>query len=391
MKNVDLPFLHEFNYDLISDFPSSEFNDPFKIRQWININYPELSSQDKLWLSQSLSLSKRLKEKRFPFSFWWITQNLFEMATDFRIANFHAQLLKGMSLEVTDLTAGSGFDLSAFLIAGLKVSGYETDPGSFSLLERNLNYYFKDHFQIFKQSLFGNPGKVPEFWFADPMRRSGSGRTFRLDDYSPPFSEIVSMKGKSAGCLVKISPMTNLSDPALNGFKKVIVSLEGECREILLIHGNTEIADGSMWIDGKFFNPENEINQVHPSAEEGKRFIYDPDPAVMKSGHLSFWADKVGLSLPASDSGFPQGFSGSVEPLFNPFLLIDDHSYKIKDIPELARKYSPRRVILKKKNSSVKLEEIEKLLGNKTGKTDPPVYLFITGENEKTVVYVAER
>lgn len=390
MKHTDLSLPNEFNYNLVAESPELNLSDPFKLRQWIDQNFPNLLPSDKLTLSQSITLSKRLKEKHFPFSFWWITKNLFEMATDFRIATFHAQLLKEMSPSVTDLTAGSGFDLVAFLLAGLKVTAHETDPTTALLLERNIHQYFQGQCPVFRQSIFGSTGKIPEYWFADPMRRSGSGRTFRLDDYTPPFSEIVSLKEKSTGCLVKISPMTPLSDPALNGFKKIVISLDGECREILLVHGNPETVDGSLWIDGTLFNPEGDMKQDVSSGREVNTYIFDPDPAVMKSGRLAFWSERVGLRLPSENSGFPHGSSTSVEPLFKPFLLIDEHSYKMKDIPDLSKKYSPRRVILKKKNTSVKLEEVEKLLGNKTGKTDPAVYFFITSENEKTVVYVAE-
>lgn len=365
-------------------------HNPFKLRHWIDHNFPDLPSKDKLWLSQSLSFSSRLPEKYFPYSFWWITKSLFEMATDFRIARFHASILCEMTTSVTDLTAGSGFDLMAFVLSGLKVTAHETDQDTATLLERNLKLYSAEDCLVSREDGFDAQKPAPDFWFADPMRRSAQGRTIHLESYSPKFSEILALKERSSGGLVKISPMTNLSDPALKGFIRIIVSLENECREVLLLHGKSTLNDGTLWIDGKLFDPETQLPLSDETNREARSFIYDPDPAVMKSGQISFWSEKCGLHLPAPDSGFPLGRNSTVEHLFKPFLLIDSLAYKASDISMLYKKYAPRRVVLKKKNSSISLEKIEKELGSQSGRIEPAVYLFITSEHAKTVIYVAE-
>lgn len=390
MNTPDLRSFSGESFFRLLDSPDRPQHDPFKLRQWIDRHFPELQPKDKLWLSQSLFLSNRLSEKHFPYSFWWITQSLFEMATDFRIATFHARILSEMTTSVTDMTAGSGFDLLAFSQSGLTVKAHETDVDTATLLERNLSLYNHLNCSVSRENGFNPLKPAPDFWFADPMRRSGHGRTVQLESYSPRFSEILFLKSKSAGGLVKISPMTNLADPALKDFCKIIVSLENECREVLLLHGKTKVKDGSLWIDGKLVDPESHFTSPAETNRELRSFIYDPDPAVMKSGQLTFWAEKCGLHLPAADSGFPQGSNLSVEHLFKPFFLIESLAYKVSDIPALFKKYFPRRIVLKKKNSSLKIEEVEKELGKQTGRSDPPVYFFITSEKSKTVVYVGE-
>ena len=102
-----------------------------------------------------------------------------------------------------DLGCSIGGDLLAFARAGLTAAGVDLDPVRVAMASANLE-------------ALGLPGAVLvsdattidlsgfAVAFADPARRSGRGRTFRVDDWTPPWSFVRSLLERAA--VVKVAP-----------------------------------------------------------------------------------------------------------------------------------------------------------------------------------------
>ncbi len=200
-----------------------------------------------------------------------------------RLAAFEAKTL-------IDLGCGIGGDLLAGSAAGLTCAGVDLDPVRVAVAEANL------------QAL-GLPGAVAvadatrvdttpfDVAYADPARRSGSGRTFRADDWQPPWSFVERLLARDA--CVKVAPgIPHALVPA--GVEAEWVSDGGEVKEAALWSGRlastarraTVIGDGGLATLTDDDDPGAEVRAVG-------EFLYEPDGAVVRAGLVTAVAHGV--------------------------------------------------------------------------------------------------
>ena len=123
----------------------------------------------------------------------YFTPDGLEQATRLSVASHRAARLKAFGAStVMDLGCGIGGDLVAFARAGLIAAGVDVDPVRVAVATANLE-------------ALGLPGAVGvadalevdiipfDVAFADPARRTGRGRTFSLDTWTPPWSFVESL------------------------------------------------------------------------------------------------------------------------------------------------------------------------------------------------------
>ena len=134
----------------------------------------------------------------------YFTPDGLEQATRLSVASHRAARLPAFGAStVVDLGCGIGGDLVAFARAGLTAAGVDLDPVRVAVASANLE-------------ALGLPGAVGvadaidpdirpfDVAFADPARRTGRGRTFSLDAWTPPWSFVESLLAGNA--CVKTAP-----------------------------------------------------------------------------------------------------------------------------------------------------------------------------------------
>lgn len=134
-----------------------------------------------------------------------------------------------------------------------------------------------------------------DYFFVDPARRSGSRKTYFLED---TFPNIVALQTllleKAKGYLLKASPMLDIKQglKSLSHVKAVhVVSVENECKEILFNVSNDTTGSpkiiASNYNKGDWelfeFNYEEEA-ATNVSLSEPMPFIYEPNSAIIKAG-----------------------------------------------------------------------------------------------------------
>lgn len=137
---------------------------------------------------------------------------------------------------------------------------------------------------------------------ADPARRRGGSRTFRLGDFSPPLIDVLTTYA-GRPLAVKTAPGIDYGTlRAKYGFdgQVQVTSLDGGVREACLW---TELRDGVHQratvlrvVDGKVRVEEvtdAESDDVRVSAPG--RWIIDPDGAIVRAGLVRHWAARHGL------------------------------------------------------------------------------------------------
>ncbi len=148
---------------------------------------------------------------------------------------------------VIDLTCGIGGDLVAFARAGLTAAGIDLDPLRVELARANL-------------AALGLGGAVEvgdattldvspfATAYADPARRSARGRTFRADDWTPPWSFVESLLTGRA--CVKVAPGIPHS-LVPDGVEAEWVSDQGEVKEAVLWSPTLASADRRATVIGR--------------------------------------------------------------------------------------------------------------------------------------------
>lgn len=172
-----------------------------------------------------------------------LTRDGLEQATRPEVAQFRAELLQAHGARaVLDLSAGLGFDVRAFLAAGLAVTAVERDPLTAEYLQINApasQVIQADATEVAASLLEQLPPDT--VIFLDPARRSrqrtmdGSRAQSERDPerWSPPWSFVTSLTQSGARVCVKLAPGF---DPTLvpKGWSGVWTSMRREPVEAML-------------------------------------------------------------------------------------------------------------------------------------------------------------
>lgn len=171
-----------------------------------------------------------------------------------------------------------------------------------------------------------SPTSTADVVIADPARRSGTGRVFRLDQLTPPLPDVL-MTYADRVVVIKCAP--GLDYRALRtrfGFsgEVQVTSLDGGVREACLWSGPgiddrmraTVLRTGADGTVGGFEITDDEPDDVDQHGPVG-RWIVDPDGAVVRAGLVRQYAARHGLRqldpqiayltgdhLPESERGF---------------------------------------------------------------------------------------
>ena len=117
----------------------------------------------------------------------YFTPDGLEQATRLSVATHRAGRLQAADTRsAVDLGCGIGGDLLAFARAGITAAGVELDPVRVAVAQANLAALGLDGavLEADATTLDTSPFDVA---FADPARRGGRGRTFHVDEWTPPW------------------------------------------------------------------------------------------------------------------------------------------------------------------------------------------------------------
>jgi hypothetical protein len=130
----------------------------------------------------------------------------------------------------------------------------------------------------------------------DPDRRPGSsGRVSRIEDYVPGLEYLRELMSQSQGGAIKVSPASDFGGK-FPDVEIELISFHGECKEATVWYG--DMARDSLFRATVLPSGESiaghPLEVAAPMAPLG-RYVYDPDPAVVRAGLVDLLADRLGL------------------------------------------------------------------------------------------------
>ena len=304
--------------------------------------FPELSPEQCAAAMTQVDLRRRAVVRYGIDGSQFLTRDGLEQATQPVVASRRAAMLVAAGCtRVADLTAGLGFDASAFVAAGLAVTAVERSPETAVLLAANVpsaRLVIGDATDNATRAEATSELGPSDVVFVDPARRDASGR--RTPDgaraqperdperWSPPWSFVASLADDHRVC-VKAAPgfpperlpvgwhgeWTSVAGTATEACLWSWPAFEATRRAVRIepaAHGR------DAWVAE--FGGTGARSQVDVTAVAGS--IHEPDPSIMKAGLIDDLAADLRLTRLDAHSAWLTG--GDVS---SPFV----RSYRVED------------------------------------------------------------
>lgn len=240
---------------------------------------PELAAQA---LSQ-VALRRKAVKKFSRADEMFFTPAGLEQATRQQVSTWRAQQFRDAGVtEVLDLGCGIGADSMAFLAGGLTVHAVEADADTAAIATANLALLDGPTVQVANAEDIDVPAGAGIFM--DPARRTNRGRTWRVEDFSPPWSLVLEHLRGPHVTAIKMGPGLP-KDLIPGGVRATWVSHRGDVVETSLWNGPGPLRSAVVF-------PRDGSDPLELSAEHSRelmvlppgRFIIEPDNAVIRSG-----------------------------------------------------------------------------------------------------------
>ncbi|MBT8224319.1 MAG: methyltransferase domain-containing protein [Dactylosporangium sp.] len=219
-----------------------------------------------------------------------------------------ARLAAAGATSVADLGCGIGADALAFARAGLRVVAAEIDPLAAAIARMNVAAFgLGSQISVLERDATALSLEHVDAVFCDPARRTDRGRrVFDPARYSPPWDFVAGLPASVPLTVLKLAPGI---DHALlpEGCETEWVSVNGEVVEAAcwcgplarvghratLLRPAAPGADSAGVLSAELTGSGTTVGEVAPA----RRFLYDPDGAVVRSHLVAEFASTVGGTL----------------------------------------------------------------------------------------------
>ena len=276
--------------ELLEEVQSSDLND-FQLQAALRQRYPRELVIAALQLGDARS---RARSKFSRAAEMWLDGTGVEQSTSELVARHKMQRFADCG-EVWDLCCGIGGD--AIALAECEVSVQAVDISPLATLRTAWNaevYGVADRVQVHEADVTTVPLEDRYVHF-DPDRRAGRQRAMRLEDYAPPLEFMQRVTQTAKGGAIKLSPASNFGGK-FHDCEVELISLDGECKEATIWFGDrrseapcraTLLPSGASLAGDPWL--------ARAPVEPLGRYMYDPDPAIVRAGLVDVLAEEAGF------------------------------------------------------------------------------------------------
>ena len=254
--------------------------------------------------------SRRKVERKLPY--WFLTKNIYyppklnlEQTSSEITAKYKASIVQGKLL--ADITGGFGVDCLFFSDKFKKVHHFEHNESLSEIVKHNFKVLDYNNIECFKGDGLQQIAKTNyDAIYVDPSRRNDAkGKVFFLEDCEPNVPENLNfLLEHCQQLLIKTSPMLDIT-VGLNELQNVkeihIVAINNEVKELLwLIELGFSDLPKIKTINFNKNKTESfnfKWNQISsPSYSLPKKYLYEPNAAIMKSGAFELLSEEYKVS-----------------------------------------------------------------------------------------------
>ncbi|WP_319463383.1 THUMP-like domain-containing protein [Micromonospora sp. RTP1Z1] len=294
----------------------------------------------------------------------FLTRAGLEQATRRVVAERRAARLRAAGVRtLADLGCGLGADALAAARAGIRVYGVEADPVTAAMAAANAEAAgLAESFTVECGDATTFDVSRVDGVFCDPARRkAGTGRRiFDPNSYSPPWDFVTGLAERVPHTVVKVAPGL---DHALipTGAEAEWVSVDGDLVEAALWCGRlAEVPRRATVLRGA--TPHVLIGSGAAEAPVGpaRRFLYDPDPAVVRAHLVAELAGELDATLADPSIAYLYADSPVRTPYARCLEVTDVLPFSLKRLRALLRERRVGRVEILKRGSPLEPEKLRR-------------------------------
>jgi SAM-dependent methyltransferase len=284
-----------------------------------------------------------------------------EQATRAVVADRRAARLAAAGVRtLADLGCGLGSDALAAARAGIEVYAVDADPSTAAMAAANVAAAGLAGL-VRVRCADATSVRVEDYdaVFADPARRrAGGGRVFDPRSYSPPWDFVAGLPGRVPRTVLKLAPGIGheLLPPGAEG---EWVSVDGDlveaafwCGPLAGVPRRATLLPGGAELTGTGAVPA-------PVGAVG-RYVYDPDPAVVRSHLVAEFAATIGGRLADPEIAYVYVDEPAATPFGRRLTITDVLPFSLKRLRALLRERGVGRLEIRKRGSALEPERLRR-------------------------------
>jgi SAM-dependent methyltransferase len=290
----------------------------------------------------------------------YFTPDGVEQATRGSVAAHRAERFRALGVgRVLDLCGGIGGDALALARAGIEVLAVDRDPLTCAVARANAEALgLADRIEVRCADVTATDTTGFDAVFADPARRTGRGRTFDPEAYSPPLSWALGAARTAPFAAVKVAPgIPHEAVPA--DAEAEWVSDRGDVKEAALWFGTAPgtvratLLPGGGTLTGCGPLPDPRVRPVG-------RFLYEPDGAVIRAHLVAAVAEGLDGGLIDPTIAYVTADEPRPTPYATAYEIGDVLPFNLKRLKALLRERGVGVLTVKKRGSAVEPEEVRR-------------------------------
>jgi hypothetical protein len=290
----------------------------------------------------------------------YFTADGVEQATRTSVAAHRAGRFRAAGAErAADLCGGVGGDAIALARAGLDVLAVDRDPLTCAVARANAESLgLAGRIEVRCADVMTYEPRPGEALFVDPARRTGRGRVFDPEAYSPPLSWAVAAARAGAPGAVKVAP--GIPHEAVpDDAEAEWVSDGGDVKEAVLWFGTgrpgarraTLLPSGAT-LTGR--------GLPDPAVRPVGRYLYEPDGAVIRAHLVAEAAEEIDGGLIDPTIAYVTADAPRPTPYATGYEITDVLPFHLKRLKALLRERGVGVLTVKKRGSAVQPEELRR-------------------------------
>ncbi len=337
------------------------------------------------------AILRREAASKFPQAqSMYFTREALEQATGAEVAAYRAERYVEFR-RVIDLGCSIGGDTLA-LAKHLPALGIDLDPLRLQIAAANaLALGLRDRTAFAQADLYAwlpARASADTALFFDPARRSRERRAFHVWDYQPPLEVVVRWLAHFPALGVKISPGVDLKELINFDAEVEFISMAGELKEAVLWFGPLKGATRrATLLPGPYsLTADSSVLSEKATLSEPLRYIYEPDPAILRAGLVRPLAQQLEAAQLDEDIAYLTSAEVRPTPFARAWEIETWLPFNLKHLRDFLRQRRVGKVTVKKRGSPL---EPEALIRDLRLKGDQERTIFLTHFMGKPIVILA--
>ncbi len=281
-----------------------------------------------------------------------------------------ARLLAGGPPRVADLGCAAGTDTVALARAGAAVVAVDRDPLARALTAANAEALgVADRVEVVDADVVDLVAAADREVAGcraatmDPARRAGGRRQLDPDRWSPPWSAVATLLERVPIAVVKVAPGLD-HDRVPDGVEAEWVSVGGSIVEALLWGRGLSATwrRATVVRDGRTAELTADADPGPAAVGPVRAWLYEPDPAVIRSGLVSLAAAELDATLVDPTIAYLTSDAIADSPWVTSYRIDDVLPFNLKKLKAWLRRRGVGRVVVKKRGSPIEPEALARQL-----------------------------